>query len=65
MGYPVAKSLCEENKVIDQNRSYEQESVERASVYTEWILSRLSAYRRLLVKDMPGKTMRTDIYENI
>lgn len=44
---------------------YEQESVERASVYTEWILSRLSAYRRLLVKDMPGKTMRTDIYENI
>ncbi|ADD55566.1 NinF protein [Escherichia coli O55:H7 str. CB9615] len=30
MGYPVAKTLCEENKVIDQNRSYEQESVERA-----------------------------------
>ncbi|EGD7153319.1 hypothetical protein DRW31_23225 [Shigella dysenteriae] len=63
--YLVAKTSCEENKVIDQNRSYEQESVERASVYTEWILSRLSAYRRLLVKDMPGKTMRTDIYENI
>ncbi|KAF3367128.1 protein ninF, partial [Mycobacterium tuberculosis] len=30
MGYPVAKTSCEENKVIDQNRSYEQESVERA-----------------------------------
>lgn len=30
VGYPVAKTSCEENKVIDQNRSYEQESVERA-----------------------------------
>lgn len=26
----MAKTSCEENKVIDQNRSYEQESVERA-----------------------------------
>lgn len=26
----MAKTSCEENKVIDPNRSYEQESVERA-----------------------------------
>ncbi|WP_096977631.1 protein NinF [Escherichia coli] len=40
-----------------QSLQYLKESIERASMCTEWILSRFSAYRRLPVKGMPSKSM--------
>ena len=39
-----------------QSLQYLKESIERASMCTEWILSRFSAYRRLPVKGMPSNT---------
>lgn len=40
-----------------QSLQYLKGSIERASMCTEWILSRFSAYRRLPVKGMPSKSM--------
>ncbi|WP_175616540.1 protein NinF [Escherichia coli] len=40
-----------------QSLQYLKGSIERASMSTEWILSRFSAYRRLPVKGMPSKSM--------
>ncbi|HAV7424059.1 TPA: protein ninF [Escherichia coli] len=40
-----------------QSLQYQKGSIERASMSTEWILSRFSAYRRLPVKGMPSKSM--------